>query len=393
MSFWSRLPRPVVGLSPMDGVTDATFRCVVAQQGKPDVTFTEFTHVHDVCRGPEFLLDSLRFHEDERPIVAQLYGKHPDLFYQAAHAVCELGFDGLDINMGCPSRSVASSGSGAGLIKTPALAHEIIRAARQGIADWAGGQTLEGAGFKSARAEAIRRMSDHRGACISSSRTIIPLSVKTRLGYDEVIVEPWIEHLMCEFPAVISLHGRTLQQMYRGEADWAAIARAAQVVRGSGTLLFGNGDVQTLQEVVERVRETGVDGVLVGRAALGAPWFFQGKEAVREAVRKQGGIASDASMPSLAQRFDILLDHARQFEAQWGRDQFRRMRKHLGWYCKGFPHAAALRAAMFRVSSVADVEAVLAGYRAHRTIESEASAGGSQSDDAGEVTSLVSRCG
>ena len=99
MSFWQSLARPIIGMAPMDGVTDATFRHTVAMHGKPDVSFTEFTHVHDVCRGPEFLLDSLIYHEAERPIVAQLYGKEPDLFYQAAHAVCELGFDGLDINM------------------------------------------------------------------------------------------------------------------------------------------------------------------------------------------------------------------------------------------------------------------------------------------------------
>src|SRR5437879_6522319 len=103
MSFWQSLTRPIIGMAPMDGVTDTTFRHTVAMYGKPDVSFTEFTHVHDVCRGPEFLLDSLIYHEAERPIVAQLYGKEPDLFYQAAHAVCELGFDGLDINMGCPS--------------------------------------------------------------------------------------------------------------------------------------------------------------------------------------------------------------------------------------------------------------------------------------------------
>ncbi|NJN70926.1 MAG: tRNA-dihydrouridine synthase [Nitrospira sp.] len=111
MNFWLNLPRPIIGLSPMDGVTDACFRSVIASQGKPDVTFTEFTHVHDVCRGPEIQLETLLYSEVERPIVAQLYGKDPDLFYQAAHAVCELGFDGLDVNMGCPSKSVASSGS------------------------------------------------------------------------------------------------------------------------------------------------------------------------------------------------------------------------------------------------------------------------------------------
>jgi len=393
MSFWQSLARPIIGLSPMDGVTDATFRRMVAWQGKPDVSFTEFTHVHDVCRGPEFLLESLLYNEDERPIVAQLYGKDPELFYQAAHAVCELGFDGLDINMGCPSRNVASSGSGAGLIKTPDLAHAIMRAARQGIVDWAAGHTLEAAGIKPARAAAIRRLNERRGSPTPITRTAIPLSVKTRLGYDEVIVDRWIEHLLMEAPEVISLHGRTLQQMYRGEADWSAIARAAGVVRGSGTLLFGNGDVQSLQEVVQRVRETGVDGVLVGRAALGAPWFFRNSEEARRAVRTQTNAGPEPWNPSLAERFEILLEHARQFDAQGGRDQFRRMRKHLGWYCKGFPHAAALRASMFRVSSVADVESILADYQAQRIVDANHRMEFFPADDTDEMAPLASRCG
>ncbi len=391
MTFWNRLPTPVIGLSPMDGVTDSVFRLMTARQGKPDVIFTEFTHVHDVCRGPEFLLDSLHYHEAERPIVAQLYGKDPELFYQAAHVVCELGFDGLDINMGCPSRNVASSGSGAGLIRTPDLAHAIIRAARQGIADWTAGRTLETAGLKAARVDIVNQLNARRNHAPAPIRSTIPLSVKTRLGYDEVIVERWIEHLLLESPAVVSLHGRTLQQMYKGEADWAAIGRAAQLVRGSGTLLFGNGDVQSLRELVRRVTETGVDGVLVGRAALGAPWFFHGKEEARHRAKIAEPWEPDSWTPSLAARFEILLAHARQFEAQWGPQQFRRMRKHLGWYCKGFPHAAALRARMFHVSSVADVEAVLAEYRGGWLID------GGQTNDSSlterETAHLASRCG
>ena len=364
MSFWQSLKGPVIGMAPMDGVTDATFRHTVSIHGNADVSFTEFTHVHDVCRGPEFLLDSLIYHEAERPIVAQLYGKDPDLFYQAAHAVCELGFDGLDINMGCPSRSVASSGSGAGLIRTPDVAHAIMRATRRGIADWAAGQTLEGAGLKQSRVAAFERMNEQRQNARPLVRRTIPLSVKTRLGYDVVVVDRWIEHLLMEQPAVISLHGRTLEQMYRGEADWAAIARAAEIARGSGTLLFGNGDVHSLQDVVRRVRETGVDGVLVGRAVLGAPWFFRQKEDARVVLQQQlPGRGPEPVVPPLDVRFEMLLDHARRFEAVSGTGQFRRMRKHLGWYCKGFPHAASLRANMVRVSSVADVEQVLADFR------------------------------
>ncbi len=374
MSFWDSLSRPIIGLAPMDGVTDATFRHTVAMYGKADVSFTEFTHVHDVCRGPDFLLDSLRYHEVERPIVAQLYGKDPDLFYQAAHVVCELGFDGLDINMGCPSRSVASSGSGAGLIRTPEVAHGIMRATRQGITDWAGGQTLGGAGVKSSRVEIIQQMNAQRQNARPLLRRAIPLSVKTRLGYDVEIVDRWIEHLLLEHPAVISLHGRTLEQMYRGEADWDAIARAAVIMGGSGTLLLGNGDVQNFHDVVRRVRVTGADGVLVGRAVLGAPWFFQQKEAAR-VVLQQHLFASPPELvvPSLAVRFEMLLDHARRFEATCGEGQFRRMRKHLGWYCKGFSHAASLRAEMVCVESVAEVEQVLAKFRIATAQPSEVS--------------------
>lgn len=390
MTFWNRLSRPVIGLSPMDGVTDSVFRLMTVRQGRPDVIFTEFTHVHDICRGPEFLLDSLHYHEDERPIVAQLYGKDPELFYQAAHVVCELGFDGLDINMGCPSRNVASSGSGAGLIKTPALAHAIMRAARQGIADWTAGQTLEAAGLKAARGEAVRRLNARRKHAVPV-RSSIPLSVKTRLGYDEVIVERWVEHLLLEAPAVISLHGRTLQQMYKGEADWAAIGRAARLVRGSGTLLFGNGDVQSLNEVVRRVRETGVDGVLVGRAALGAPWFFRDKDEARRHAHTAEPWETVPWAPPLTTRFEMLLAHARQFDAQWGPQQFRRMRKHLGWYCKGFPHAAALRARMFLVSSVADVEAALDDYRSGWLMDGDRMKAASPGES--EAAYLASRCG
>lgn len=365
MSFWLSLPRPFIGLSPMDGVTDACFRSVIAQQGKPDVSFTEFTHVHDICHGPEIHLETLLYSEKERPIVAQLYGKAPNLFYLAAQAVCELGFDGLDINMGCPSKSVASSGSGAGLIRTPELAREIMQAAKQGIEDWAGGQTLEQAGFKPARVAVFERLNQQRGKTGPTSRRLMPLSVKTRLGYDSVEVERWVGNLLMEQPAAISLHGRTLRQMYRGTADWSAIGRAATLVKGTGTLLLGNGDIRSVDDIAVRVRETGVDGVLVGRGVLGTPWFFRSKEQAR--LRAQGvkylGVGCNACEVSLDERLAVLVDHARLFQKLVGEKQFYRMRKHLGWYCKGFPHAASLRARMVQVSSAEELQAVLAEFQ------------------------------
>jgi nifR3 family TIM-barrel protein len=393
MNFWSTLPYPIMGLSPMDGVTDATFRRVIAQHGRPDVTFTEFTHVHDVCRGPEFLLNTLIYSELERPVVAQLYGKDPALFYQATHAACELGFDGIDINMGCPSKNVASSGAGAGLIRTPDVAHAIMQATSRAIHDWANGQTLEQVGFKPARIAAIQAMNAGRQGAAPVQRRVLPLSVKTRLGYDSVIVEDWVSHLIQEKPVAITLHGRTLRQMYRGEADWSAIARAAQLVKGTGILLLGNGDVQNLGEVVSRVRSTQVDGVLVGRAVLGAPWFFRAKEHARALTKADASDASIHDQPiALDARFALMLDHARQFQAICGPGQFHRMRKHLGWYCKGFPHAAALRGQMFRVSSAEDVEAMIARYHANQIVDGQVTDGVSGDDLSNEAQTLVSRC-
>ena len=341
------------------------------------------------------MLSSLLYHECERPVVAQLYGKDPDLFYQAAHIVCELGFDGLDINMGCPSKNVASSGSGAGLIRTPDVAHAILKAARQGVTDWANGQTLFNAGIKTARAEFIQSMNLGRVGVSVVPRRLLPVSVKTRLGYDSVIVERWISHLLDEQPAAITVHGRTLEQMYRGEADWDAIARAVELAKGTGTWLLGNGDVHSMQDVIRRVRDTGVQGVLVGRGALGSPWFFQSNDTARTLARSQDDRAREQSSSvsvevDLVKRFAVMIEHARQFETIFGVSHFPRMRKHLGWYCKGFPHAASLRASMVRASSVIDVASILEGFLStHPFASSESDANPATVADRADAVSSV----
>lgn len=356
-SFWRRLPRPIIGLAPMDGVTDAAFRRIVTRCGKPDVMFTEFTSVGDICYGPDHRLRSLLYHERERPIIAQLYGKDPAQFYRAAHAVCELGFDGVDINMGCPSKNVAASGAGAGLIRTPELAHRILEASTRGIEDWMAGQGLQDIGFSSARIEVFRSMNRRRSEWDRPPyQRAVPLSVKTRLGYDSDIIEEWVDSLMRARPEVISIHGRTLSQMYRGEANWTAIAKAADRIRGSGCLVLGNGDCASMAEVAVRVMQSGVHGVLLGRATLGHPWLFRTKESARLACSQAAPHLATDPRVGLEERLQVMLDHARLFEAINGSAGFPGMRKHLGWYCHGFPYAASLRARMFRTASSRDVE-------------------------------------
>jgi tRNA-dihydrouridine synthase len=362
MNFWQDIPRPIIGLSPMDGVTDASFRFITAKHGRPDVMLTEFVNIQSAIYAPELLLKDFTYAEIERPVVAQIYGKTPELFYKVAHIVGELGFDALDINMGCPARKVAAAGCGAALIRQPQLAQEIIRAARQGLQDWYDGQSLKEIGIRPGAIAAFNAANRRRtGADLIIKRRRLPLSVKTRTGYDHIVVREWISTLLEEQPAAITLHGRTLQQGYKGEADWDAIAEAAALARGSKTLLLGNGDLMDMADVCRRVRESGVDGVLIGQSTEGNPWIFSGKEEVKRALRGVGAVAPQPAI-ALADRFAVMIEHSRHYENFVQNHCFFGMRKNLLWYCRNFPDADEVRQEMKRVNCAADVETALANF-------------------------------
>jgi nifR3 family TIM-barrel protein len=363
MDFWNTIERPIIGLSPMDGVTDASFRYITAKYGRPDVTFTEFVNIQAAFYSPHTLFRDFTYCEIERPLVAQIYGRLPELFYKVAHIVCELGFDGLDINMGCPARKVAATGCGAALIRTPHTARVIIRSAKQGIRDWANGQTLKAIGIEREVIDQIRIANRLRNSAARDRREI-PLSVKTRLGYDRVAVEEWIPTLLDEQPAVISLHGRTLQQGYKGHADWDAISRARELADNSPTLILGNGDIQNLPEVYRRVRDSKVDGVLLGRAVQGNPWIFRNTKQVKEALRSttRSQAIFDIQPIELNERFRIILEHSRYLESLPDSHNFVSIRKHLTRYCRGFRGAAELRSQMLQVKNAADVLACVESF-------------------------------
>lgn len=347
----------------MDGITDASFRYITAAHGGADVTITEFVNVESAFYAPQTLLKDFTYTELERPVVAQIYGHTPDLFYKVAHIVCELGFDGIDINMGCPAKKIAAKGGGAALIRTPDLAQAIIRTVTRGIADWRAGQTLGDLKIDAQLVAQIKAANRMRTGRETPLRRTLPVSVKTRIGFDRIVIDEWLRTLLEMSPAAITLHGRTLKQQYRGSADWTAIAQAAAAARGFPTLILGNGDLRNLNEIHRRVRETGVDGVLVGRAAQGNPWFFQNKERLKQALHAGDAQPLRDFTISLEQRFHVMAEHARHFEAHWGTPCFVGMRKHLAWYCHAMPNAAELRARLVRVSAMSDVLRCLADYR------------------------------
>ena len=390
-NFWKKLARPILALSPMDGVTDAPFRRITAKYGKPDIHFTEFTNVEGLARNAAVMLDDFIYSEAERPVIAQIYGSEPESFYKIAVLVCALGFDGVDINMGCPAKKVAARGCGAGLIRTPDLAKEIIRQVKRGVRDWSEGLEIEALGLKPRMKMKIDAMNRRRiesdynldtppDYFLNSKRErySIPVSVKTRIGYDSVTVEDWVRHLLEEEPVAISIHGRTLKQMYTGEADWDAIARAAEIIKPTGTLVLGNGDLNSYQDIIKKIELSRVDGVLIGRGAMGNPWIFSRKEEVRKHFAMAQTFSDCTSHETkntneangetfqrinLEQRFEVLIEHAHQFESVKGLDRFAAMRKHFGWYCKGLPGAAELRNQLFKTKSPQEVESILDSYR------------------------------
>jgi tRNA-dihydrouridine synthase len=365
MNFWKSISKPIIGLSPMDGVTDASFRLITAKHGGPDVIFTEFVNVETAFYAPHILIKDLTYSEIERPVVAQIYGRTPEMFYKVAHIVCELGFDGLDLNMGCPAKKVAAKGSGAALILNPELARSIIRSAREGIQDWFDGQTLADLKVDPELIDKIKLANRQRiGRETPLERRLIPVSVKTRIGYDRVVVEDWIKTLLEEKPTVISLHGRTLKQGYKGYADWEAIARAADMAKRSTTMILGNGDLRDLADVWRRVRETQVDGVLLGRAAQGNPWIFKAKGGVKQAHSSLSPVSIPPAAIRLEERFRVILEHSCHFEQHWGVQCFVGMRKHLAWYCYALPMAAELRSRMVRLNAVPEVVRCLKNYAA-----------------------------
>lgn len=336
-TFWNN--DTIIGLAPMDGVTDAAFRYIVDTKGKPDLLITEFVAVEGVTAGALKLLEGFVYHKTETPTVAQIYGTDPEAFYKAALIVAELGFDGIDINMGCPDKSVSGRGAGAGLIRTPALAQEIILRVKQAVLDWSEGQTMENAGIRPKVTEAVHRMIENYS--YTSTRKLLPVSVKTRIGFEQPTITEWISCLLEAEPANITVHGRTLKQMYTGRADWEQIGIAAQTAKGTSTFVMGNGDISSLEDAKQKIQHYDLHGVLIGRATFGNPWLFRGVEV------------------DYKERLRTGLEHCKAFEKLLPEGNFLSLRKHMAWYCRGFAHSAEMRTRLMTVKSAQEVEDIV----------------------------------
>jgi len=317
-NFWQEIKRPVFSLAPMEDVTDTVFREIVmgmAAHQKLHVVFTEFTSVEGMNHpiGRERVAERLAVNESERrllkemniKLVGQIWGRNPEVYAKIARYITEnYSFDGLDINMGCPVKKVFKTGSCSALIGEPDLAKEIILATKEA--------------------------------------TNLPVSVKTRTGIKQHQTEEWISHLLEVEPAAIILHGRTQRMLSEGEAKWEEIKSAVQLknLLNPNIPVIGNGDVFSYEQGLERIRETGADGVMVGRGIFQNPWFFN----------------PDKTEISKEERIEKLLEHTRLFEQTWGGiKNFNILKRFYKIYLTGFPGAAKLRANLMNVKNYSEV--------------------------------------
>lgn len=333
----------MIALAPVDGVTDAAFRRIVDELGKPDLMYTEFVTTEGLFRGSETLLHALDKHKTNTPIIAQFFGHHSQFYIYAFFIAAELGFSGVDVNMGCPDTNIIKKGGGAALLLDLPRAREIIKILIQARLDWNNGKRLSDTDLPENMKQTVFRMRDVSGANgnFTATQKYIFISVKTRIGYHNSQVNEVIPFLIDAGVERIALHGRTFDARYSGAADWEEIARAKELTRGTNVALWGNGDIKSVSDAQEKMKIYGVDGVLIARAAFGNPWIFKDYSA------------------SFEERKKAMLYHAGLFLRYRPDLDLRPMRKHLSWYCKGVEGSAKLRDRLMKVVTLGDLVATL----------------------------------
>lgn len=311
-NFWRELPRPYFVLAPMEDVTNVVFRHVISKAARPDVFFTEFTNTHSFCHpeGTWSVRGRLVFTEDEQPIVGHIWGDEPEYFRETSIGLAKMGFKGVDINMGCPAPNVAPKGKGAGLIRRPDVAADIIQAAK------AGG---------------------------------LPVSVKTRLGYTNIEEwKDWLTHLFQQDIANLSIHLRTKKEMSNADAHWELIPEIKKLRDevAPDTLLTINGDIPDRQTGLKLVEQYGVDGVMIGRGVFKNPFAFE-KEP-REHSSKE-------LLDLLRVHLDLFDHYSKELDPR----PFKSLHRFFKIYVKDFRGASELRNQLMNTESTDEVRALL----------------------------------
>lgn len=310
LNLWNDLPKPLIYLAPMSGVTNKAYRQIVKKFGS-DLLFPEFVSIFAMHYESDKTVEMLAYKETERPIIAQLFGSEPELFHEAALTVKRLGFDGVDINFGCPAPKVAKNGGGCALLGDLGRCRTVIEAVLDAVGDE------------------------------------LPVSVKTRISYKNVHVREFCKTIADLPLANLTVHGRPFEHPYEGPADLDCVKEAKQLVP---FLVMASGHGHTPEAAKHTLDYTGCDGIAVARGTFGKPWLIkQIKDYLATGTYHE---------PTTAEVLDTMLEHARLAAALNTARPFIEIRKVLGWYIKGIPFAAQYRAQLVRVQTLEDIERI-----------------------------------
>jgi len=309
-NFWEKLPKLFLVLAPMEDVTDVVFREIVYSLARPDVFFTEFTNAEGLTsKGQKAVIHRLKYTKNQRPIVAQIWGTKPDSMFRAAELVRKLGFDGVDINMGCTDKAVVKKGAGAGLIDNFDLVKEIISAVKKGASG-------------------------------------LPVSVKTRLGSNE-----WASFLLGQSLSALTIHARSVGMLMKGAADWNEIAKIVKIKDqiNPQTLIIGNGDIKNYKQALEMHKTHKVDGIMIGRGIFLNPWVFE--KTLTPAIHTK------------KQSLQALSKHVAEFKKTWGDTKnFNSLKKFLKMYINNFDGADAFRQKLMNSRSMETLQGNLEDF-------------------------------
>lgn len=313
MNIYNELKKPIVALAPMEDVTDSVFRQIVLSLGGPDLFFTEFVNVEGLnSKGKEKVIHRLLRIEKEKPIIAQLWGVKPENFFLASQLVKEMGFDGVDINMGCSVKNVIKNFAGSALINEDRnKVSEIISAVKDGAQG-------------------------------------LPVSVKTRLGFDSVDIDGWIGFLLNQKLDALTVHMRTARGKDAISADWSYMQKIVDIRNGisKATLLLGNGDIKSLKQGLEYVSQYDIDGFMIGREAISNPWIFSG----------MGDISNE-------EKLQTLKEHLLLWKSTWeGKKDYNALKKHFRGYINGYEKAKEIRDLLMRTASVEEALEILTKF-------------------------------
>lgn len=297
MNIWQELTKqaPFFVLAPMDDVTDTVFRQIVVKHAPADLMMTEFANADGYCSpGRDAIMSRLRFSPKEQPLVAQIWGVDPKNYFEMAKDLVDMGFVGVDINMGCPIKDMIKKGACSAMINNHQLATEVIAATKEGVAGK------------------------------------IPVSVKTRIGFDKIQTEEWVGFLLAQKLDALTIHGRTRKEMSKVPNHWEEIGKAVKLRNkiAPETIMIGNGDVLSREQGEKLASHHGVDGIMIGRGIFQNLFVFseeQGQHSIDEMLR-------------------ILLSHIELYTKTWGEDKsYEPLKKFYKLYVNGFDGAAKVR--------------------------------------------------